>query len=110
MASALEHLRKLRAERPWTAPGPAAASLPRPAVCPPLTGGPNIPEGWKRPVADVLAVLTDAGGPVPYPQIVVALAGQGHQKESARQAIAEAQAQRWIEHNLISGYVLAGEE
>lgn len=55
----------------------------------------------------VLGILVQAGQPVPHPAIVVAMAMKGYDKTAARKAIASCQAKGWIEHNLISGYVLA---
>ena len=55
----------------------------------------------------VLGILVQAGQPAPHPAIVVAMAMKGYDKTAARKAIASCQAKGWIEHNLISGYVLA---
>ncbi len=58
------------------------------------------------PTAAVISLIAEARQPVPHSTIIKALAGRGHSKGNARQAIAWCQGQGWIEHNLVVGYVL----
>ena len=91
-------------------PHPVSSSLPRPtpprpaAVRPPA---PPAPAPLDHPAADVLAALVQADQPLTHTALLHALAERGHDKETARQAIARCQHWRWIEHNLTTGYVLA---
>ena len=62
-----------------------------------------------QPAADVLAVLIKADTPLLHTAIVAALADRGHGKAAAYKAIADVQGRGWIEHNLITGYIIAGE-
>ena len=65
-----------------------------------------VPANWNQASADVLGILAGAGQPVLHSQIVKKMAGRGHGKEAAREAIAACQGRGWIWHNLVSGYVL----
>ena len=79
-----------------------------------VSGAAVIPAAeWSQPVADVLNVIVRAGQPVLHSQIVIALKERGYNKSAAYAGIGAAQGRGWIEHNLVSGYVLAekfGEE
>ena len=92
----------------------ALAATPRPArpaPTPPLAAvrppTPPAPAPLDHPAADVLAALVHADQPLTHTALLLALAERGHDKETARQAIARCQHWRWIEHNLTTGYVLA---
>ena len=65
---------------------------------------------FSQPAADVLAVLLNADTPLLHTALVAALADLGHGKAAACKAIADVQGKGWIEHNLVSGYVLSGGE
>ena len=56
----------------------------------------------------VLGLIACADLPLPHPQIVRDMAGQGYSKDAAKQSIAYCQKRGWIEHNLTTGYVLCG--
>ncbi len=122
MPTALEKLEKLRLLRE-AAPGRGVIPTVMPTVMPtdaspPLLARnpPTNPTEAARPVmqaADfspaasaVLAVLAEADRPVPHPGIVKALAGRGHGKAAACEAIALCQRRGWIGHDLTGGYVL----
>ena len=64
---------------------------------------------WSQPAADLLDVLVKADAPMLHSALVAVLAARGHGKAAARGAIAAAQREGWIEHNLTTGYVLGGE-
>ena len=65
---------------------------------------------WNACQAGVLDLLVKAGLPMSHTALVQALAGRGYDKTTAYKAIAACQRHGWIEHNLVSGYVLAGSE
>ena len=67
------------------------------------------PPKYSQPAADVLDIIVKTGVPVLHSQIVRDMAGRGHGKEAAREAIELCQLRRWIEHDLVDGYELAGE-
>ena len=57
-------------------------------------------------VADVVrTIVTGAERPIPHSQILREMVGRGYAEAAARQAIAACQQNRWIAHNLVSGYV-----
>ena len=62
---------------------------------------------WNECQAGVLDLLVKAGMPMSHMVIVQALAGRGYDKATAYKAIAACQRHGWIEHNLVSGYVLS---
>ena len=61
---------------------------------------------FDAPASAVLQILVNADRPVPHPEIVRRMIAAGHDKTAARQAIARCQKRRWIEHNLVTGYIL----
>jgi len=54
----------------------------------------------------VVNLIAQAGQPVSHSIILKALAETGRDKASVRQAIACCQRQGWIEHDLVTGFVL----
>ena len=62
---------------------------------------------WNECQAGVLDLLVKAGMPISHTVLVQALAGRGYDKATARKGIAACQRYGWIEHNLVSGYVLS---
>jgi len=58
--------------------------------------------------ADVLDVLARADAPLLHTAILKRLGERGHSKKEGSQAIKFCQRRGWIEHNLVSGYVLTG--
>ena len=112
--TALERLRGMRKEESATGVGLETA-WPLPAdVCPVEEAMGDQAAEWSKdysqPAADVLAVLLNADTPLLHTALVAALADLGHGKAAACKAIADVQGKGWIEHNLVSGYVLAGGE
>ena len=78
------------------------APVPRPVAPAPR------PAPFHPALAAVLAVLVEAAAPVPHNQIVKALVKGGQEKKAAKEAIAACQKRGWIEHNLLTGYILGG--
>jgi hypothetical protein len=62
---------------------------------------------WDAETAEVLTVLVEAAAPVPHQHLLTSLARRGHSREAARAAIGRSQASGWIQHDLVSGYVLS---
>lgn len=62
---------------------------------------------FDAPASAVLQILVQADQPVPHQDIVQRMQATGHDKTTAKQAIARCQKRRWIEHNLTTGYVLS---
>lgn len=58
----------------------------------------------------VMRLLAASPVPLPHPAIVKALSAGGMTKEAAKQGIGLCQSRGWIEHNLTTGYVLAGQK
>ena len=56
--------------------------------------------------ADVLDVLVRADAPLQHTAILKRLGARGHSKKAGSQAIKLCQRRGWIEHNLVSGYIL----
>ena len=77
--------------------------LPPPAIQIPDSGEYD----FDHPASDVLDILTKAVQPVSHSAIVKALVEKGHERINAKQAIARCQKHRWIEHNLVNGYILS---
>lgn len=63
--------------------------------------------GWSQPAADVLDILVKTDAPIEHAVLMAALAEKGHGKAAAYKAIADVQGLCWIEHNLMTGYVLS---
>ena len=63
--------------------------------------------GWSQPAADVLDILVKTDAPLEHAVLMAALAEKGHGKAVAYKAIADVQGLCWIEHNLMTGYVLS---
>ena len=61
---------------------------------------------YDRVAADVVNLIAQAGQPVSHSTILKALAETGRDKALVRQAIARCQRQGWIEHDLVTGFVL----
>jgi len=110
-SSALERLRGMRSRD--------HDQLAHEQVTPPGTGGFD-PEGttaphedrlesgsWDAEAAEVLAVLVKATAPTPHQHLLAALVQRGYDREAARAAIRRAQTSGWIQHDLVSGYVLS---
>jgi len=85
---------------------PAADHTKNKIVCEKSEIGP--PATYSQPSADVLNILVTAGEPVLHSQLVKALMERGRTKRAAYAAIADCQSHRWIEHDLVKGYVLKG--
>lgn len=98
--SALERLREIRAaeEQPQigTPPEDDAPSKPLPAV--PTT-----------PASAVLDII-GRSAPISHPLILKEMQGRGYSKTISAGAIGELQAGRWIEHDLVRGYILSRAE
>ena len=62
---------------------------------------------WNACQAGVLDLLVKAGMPMSHTVLVQALAGRGYDKATACKGIAACQRHGWIEHNLVSGYILS---
>ena len=91
------------------APTPRLAPVLAPVPTPPRPAAPAPrPAPFHPALADVLAVLVEAAAPVPHNRIVKALVKGGQEKKSAKEAIAACQKRGWIEHNLLTGYILGG--
>lgn len=121
--TALERLRELRQEeaakgesakgepdkdRDAKGGGPEGAWPVPSTACPVGMIGTAEASECNQSAADVLALLSGAGAALPHTAIVKALMDLGHDKVAARDAISECQSAGRIEHNLTSGYVLAG--
>ena len=65
---------------------------------------------WNACQAGVLDLLVKAGLPMSHTALVQSLAQRGYDKATACKGIAACQRYGWIEHNLVSGYVLSGSE
>ena len=116
MLNALEELRKIRAATARTAeclpPKPPTNPTEARAREPALPGrslSSARGEDFGQSATDVLAVLVKANAPLPHTALLAALAGRGHGNAAAYKAIADVQGRGWIEHNLITGYIIAGE-
>lgn len=86
-------------------PSPPPVNLPVPLM-------PLKPASVTEPPFDALAsavlnILVIADRPVPHTEIVRLMEKHGHDRTAARQAIARCQKRRWIEHDLVTGYVVA---
>lgn len=66
--------------------------------------------GFERAASEVLSQLHRAGVPLSHSALMRALLSAGYDQRAARKGIAECQAAGWIEHNLTTGYILAGRE
>ena len=64
--------------------------------------------GWNQAAADVLNILVSAGKPLPLSALVQQMTERGHPKKKARAEVLSCQWRGWIEHNLVSGYILSG--
>ena len=93
--------------RPSAAPAEASRKDSPPNRFPPFRPA-SVPAEplYDRVAADVVNLIAQAGQPVSHSIILKALAETGRDKASVRQAIACCQKQGWIEHDLITGYVL----
>ncbi len=121
MLNALEELRKIRTATQTIGTATACNMEPLPPACPmksteappPLTREEPKPSSsdrnvceWSQAATDVVTILVEVDRPVPHPEIVRLMERRGHDKTTAKQAIAHCQKRRWIEHNLMSGYIL----
>ena len=95
------------APRPSAAPVDASREDSPPNRLPPFRPASVLAEPlYDMVAADVVNLIAQAGQPVSHSTILKALAETGRDKVSARQAIARCQKQGWIEHDLVTGYVL----
>ena len=99
MVGALEKLRELRA---------ASASVEEIFEAPAIPLECEVRQAEDPAAAAVLLLLSASVLPLPHPQIVRLLSGQGFGKDAAKAAIGRCQVRGWIEHNLTTGYVLCG--
>jgi hypothetical protein len=90
---------------PRTGSDPAAVSLS--VLMPPLKPVLVAEPPFDASASAVLQILVAADRPVPHPEIIRLMEPRGHDKTAARQAIARCQKRRWIEHDLVAGYVLS---
>lgn len=62
---------------------------------------------FDAPASAVLQLLVQSDRPLPHQEIVRRMKAAGHDKTTAKQAIARCQKRHWIEHNLETGYILS---
>ena len=108
MGRLLDIARKTRGTlRPSAAPAEASRKDSPPNRLPPFRPA-SVPAEplYDRVAADVVNLIAHAGRPVSHSAILKTLAATRRDKASVRQAIACCQKQGWIEHDLITGYVL----
>ncbi len=107
VSEALERLRQMRegAGKGFVPPDPR---LSCPTVSQTVSSEKRATLGeWNECQAGVLDLLVKAGMPMSHTGLVRALARQGYEKATACKGIAACQHHGWIEHNLVSGYVLS---
>ena len=113
-ATALERLREMRQDEAATGDGRGSGWPPLEdvyeAAGPVKAAGDAAPVEWNHPAADVLDILARAGVPLLHTALANALMGRGYSKAEARMAISDCQGRGWIEHDLVSGYILSGAE
>ena len=107
VSEALERLRQMR-EGAGEGFLPTDPQFSRPAVSQTVISEKGVALAeWNACQAGVLDLLVKAGMPMSHTVLVQSLAQRGYDKATACKGIAACQRYGWIEHDLISGYVLS---
>jgi len=93
--------------RPSAAPADAFRKDSPPNRLPPFRPA-SVPAGplYDMVAADVVNLIAQVGRPLSHSTILKTLVATGRDRVSVRQAIARCRKQGWIEHDLVTGYVL----